>query len=156
MTSQRIKTQKLLLASVASASILFAGCYGSFALTKKVHEWNGEVSENKFVVWVVFLGLNIIPVYGVAVAVDALVMNTVEFWTGDNPTGDVATRVEKNDDGTVTVYRGDEVYRAVPISQDQVELYQGDERIGVATITANGEMIVTDEKGQIRLQKKAL
>ncbi len=139
-----------------SASTLLGGCYGSFALTKKVHEWNGEVSENKFVVWVAFLGLTIIPVYGVAIAVDALVMNTVEFWTGDNPADGIATHVEKNEDGTLTVYRGDEVYRAVPISHDQIELYRGDERIGVATISENGEMIVTDEMGDIKLQKKTL
>lgn len=152
MATLRMKPPKLLLASVVSACTLFSGCYGSFALTKKVYDWNGEASDNKFVVWLVFLGLNVIPVYGIAVAVDALVMNTLEFWTGDNPAG-VATRVEKNADGTATVYRGDEVYRAVPVSKNQVELYKGAERIGVATISEKGEMVVLDEKGDIRLEK---
>jgi hypothetical protein len=152
MSTLRLRPPKLLLASVVSACTLVAGCYGSFTLTKKVYDWNGEASDNKFVVWLVFLGLNVIPVYGIAVAVDALIMNSVEFWTGENPAG-IATRVEKNADGTATVYRGDEVYQAVPVSKDRVELYKGNERIGVATISESGEMVVMDEKGDVRLEK---
>jgi len=150
MNRLSIKTPSFLLASVVSASTLLAGCYGSFALTKKVHEWNGEVSPNKFVQWLVFLGLNVIPVYGIAVAVDVLVANTLEFWTGSNPVGGTATRVVPNDDGTATVYRGDEVYKAIPVSQNTVELYKGDERIGTAVVAENGEMVVSDEKGEVR------
>jgi hypothetical protein len=33
----------------------------------------------------VFLGLCIIPVYGVAVFIDAIILNLIEFWTGTNP-----------------------------------------------------------------------
>ena len=46
---------------------------------------------------VVFLLLNIIPVYGVCAGlVDALVLNSIEFWTGDNPMASVT--VTKLDD----------------------------------------------------------
>jgi len=65
-------------------SILLTGCYGSFGLTKKVYQWNGTIG-NKFVNEAVFLGLNIIPVYGVATFIDGVFLNTVEFWTGKNP-----------------------------------------------------------------------
>lgn len=60
------------------------GCYGKFALTRKVYALNGQVSD-KFLrsglTWV-FL---IVPVYGIAGLVDFVVFNTIEFWSGRNP-----------------------------------------------------------------------
>ncbi len=146
-----------LIACLAAGSTLFAGCYGSFALTKKVYDWNGEASSNKFVQWLVFVGLNVIPVYSLAVAVDAIVVNTVEFWTGDNPVEGVATRVEKNSDGSATVYRGDEVFTAVPVGADRVEIRnQEGQRIGMAATTPEGGLIVTDETGAVRYEQSKL
>ena len=60
------------------------GCYGSFELVKKVHKFNGTLG-NKFVNELGFLVMNIIPVYGVAAFIDAVVLNSIEFWTGKNP-----------------------------------------------------------------------
>ena len=152
---RRLASQAL-IASLLAGSTLFSACYGSFALTKKVHDWNGDVSPNKFVQWFVFLGLNVIPVYGIAVAVDALLVNTIEFWTDDNPVGNVATRVEKNADGTATIYRGDDVFTAVPVAHDKIEIYKDGQRIGIAATTEGGGLIVTDETGAIRLDTKSL
>lgn len=59
------------------------GCYGSFALTRKVWKWNGSLGHG--VDEAVFLVLNIIPVYGAVAFVDAIVLNSVEFWSGKNP-----------------------------------------------------------------------
>jgi len=44
-----------------------------------------QVTNSKFVNELIFLGLSIIPVYEVCALVDVLVLNSVEFWTGDNP-----------------------------------------------------------------------
>jgi hypothetical protein len=60
------------------------GCYGSFELVKKVHKFNGTLG-NKFVNELGFLVMNIVPVYGVAAFIDAVVLNSIEFWTGRNP-----------------------------------------------------------------------
>ena len=60
------------------------GCYGSFELVKKVHKFNGTLG-NKFVNELGFLVMNIVPVYSVAAFIDAVVLNTIEFWTGKNP-----------------------------------------------------------------------
>lgn len=147
---------KSIIACLMAGSTLFSGCYGSFALTKKVHSWNGEVSPNKFVQWFVFLGLNVVPVYGLAVFVDAIAVNAIEFWTGDNPVGGVATRVEQNEDGTATVYRGNDVYKAVPISKDQVEIYKDGQRVGIAAKAEDGSFTVTDEAGNVVLDKASL
>lgn len=152
---QRIAS-KSLIACLVAGSTLFSGCYGSFALTKKVHSWNGEVSENKFVQWFVFLGLNVVPVYAAAIFVDAIAVNTVEFWTGDNPVGGVATHVEQNEDGTATIYRGDDVYTAIPVAGDKVEIFKDGQRVGVAAVTEDGGFVVTDETGNVRLEKASL
>ncbi|MCK9206607.1 MAG: DUF3332 domain-containing protein [Salinivirgaceae bacterium] len=69
----------------AGMSVFMSGCYGSFTLTKKVHQWNGSLG-NKFVEEAVFLLLNC-GVYEATVFVDAFILNLIEFWTGDNPLG---------------------------------------------------------------------
>jgi hypothetical protein len=65
-------------------TFLLSGCYGSFALTKKVYNWNGKVG-NKYVNEAVFLGLSVIQVYSATFFIDGIVLNSVEFWTGSNP-----------------------------------------------------------------------
>lgn len=61
------------------------GCYGKFALTKKLHKWNGTVG-NKFVNEAVFLVIGVIlPVYGIAALIDGVILNSIEFWSGKNP-----------------------------------------------------------------------
>ena len=64
------------------AAVLVSGCYGPFTLTRKVHHWNGQVSDNKWVVEGVFLLCACLPVYSIASMADAVIFNSVEFWTG--------------------------------------------------------------------------
>jgi hypothetical protein len=66
---------------VALAALPAAGCYGSFGLTKSLYRWNGSVS-NKIVRELVFLVFVIIPVYGIALFIDAVLLNLIEFITG--------------------------------------------------------------------------
>lgn len=76
------------MAAVLSGTILFSSCVGSFGLFNRLSTWNQGVS-NKFVNELVFLALNIIPAYGICYVADALVLNSIEFWTGSNPMADV-------------------------------------------------------------------
>jgi hypothetical protein len=66
------------------ACLALSGCFGSFNAIRNLWEWNDDF-DNKWVKWLVFLGLSIIPVYGLFAFADALVLNSVEFWTGKNP-----------------------------------------------------------------------
>ena len=89
----------LLAACVFSGTILFSSCVGSFSLFNQLSSWNQSVGH-KFVNELVFLALNIIPVYPVAYLADALVINSIEFWTGSNPmanVGDVKKVKGEND-----------------------------------------------------------
>lgn len=51
-------------------------------------DWNQGVS-NKFVNELIFLAFHIVPVYEIAYLADALVLNSIEFWSGSNPTASI-------------------------------------------------------------------
>jgi hypothetical protein len=36
----------------------------------------------------VFLGMTFIPIYGIALWADIIVLNTIEYWSGNNPVED--------------------------------------------------------------------
>ena len=65
-------------------SFMFSSCVGSFALHRKLVDWNQGISS-KFVNELVYLACNIIPVYPICYLADALVINSIEFWSGSNP-----------------------------------------------------------------------
>lgn len=71
-------------ALLLSATILLSSCIGSFGLTNKVKDWNDSLG-NKWVNELVFICMHIVPVYPIAIFADAVVLNSIEFWTGDNP-----------------------------------------------------------------------
>ncbi len=94
-----MKKSVKLFAVLLSATILCSSCIGSFGLTSKVKDWNDNLGD-KWVNELVFLGLNIVPIYSISLFVDAVVLNSIEFWTGENPvaaTGE--TKIVKNTAG---------------------------------------------------------
>jgi hypothetical protein len=97
MKSRSFRLVAMLFTAVLSLHV--SGCFGSFALTKKIYGINEGVSENKFVRWLVFLAFTIIPVYGVGTFLDAIVFNSIEFWSGSNPLASAGTQ----EDGTRVV-----------------------------------------------------
>lgn len=89
-----MKVRKVTMAAfILCSSILFNSCVGSFGLFNKLSSWNQSIG-NKFVNELVFIALNIVPAYEICYIADALVINSIEFWTGSNPmanVGDVKT-----------------------------------------------------------------
>lgn len=76
-------------------SMSLQGCYGSFALTKKVYNWNGTLG-NKWVKSIVFFVFGfVLPVYGLSALIDAIALNLVEFWTGSNPVTSAQNTMDK-------------------------------------------------------------
>ena len=91
------KSKTFLVCAMLSGSVLFSSCIGSFGLWNSLKDWNQGVS-NKFVNELIFLAFHIVPVYEIAYLADALVLNSIEFWSGSNPTasiGEVKTVKEK-------------------------------------------------------------
>lgn len=72
-----------LIVTLAS-SLMFTSCIGSFKLTNKVLTWNKQVGS-KFVNELVFVAFWILPVYELSAIADLLVLNSIEFWSGNNP-----------------------------------------------------------------------
>lgn len=75
-------------------SFASVGCTGSFMLTKKVYNWHrglGEKWSDEFG----FLVCSILPIYGISTFADAIVFNSIEFWTGDNPVSEVKVETQR-------------------------------------------------------------
>ena len=86
-------------AVLLSASLMLSSCIGSFGLTNKVKDWN-EGLGNKFLSELVFIGLHIIPVYELTIFADAIVLNSIEFWTGNSALAkENGTKIVKNQKG---------------------------------------------------------
>ena len=71
----------LLLVCTVFTSI---GCTGSFNLTRKVYDAHRSQSD-KWADELVFLVVAILPIYGIATWCDAIIFNSIEFWTDENP-----------------------------------------------------------------------
>lgn len=93
-----------MVAVVASLTTTLSACVGSNAVTDKVMQFNLEVVDNRYARG----GVNILlfPVYALTLAVDVVVFNSLEFWTGKNPLNgsphifdsEVKTQYQINDD----------------------------------------------------------
>ncbi|MEL0659382.1 DUF3332 family protein [Psychromonas arctica] len=93
-----------MVAAVASLTSALSACVGSNAVTDKVMQFNLEVVDNRYARG----GVNILlfPVYALTLAVDVVVFNSLEFWTGKNPLNgsphifdsEVKTQYQINDD----------------------------------------------------------
>lgn len=73
-----------LLLSGSAILMPLQGCYGNFNLTRKVYQWNGHLGD-KWINSVVMFALTVVPVYEACGALDYVVFNTIQFWTGNNP-----------------------------------------------------------------------
>ena len=89
------KTFKL-TAMLLAATMMFSSCIGSFRLTNKVKAWNDKFGD-KWANELLFVAMNIVPVYSCAMFVDAVVLNSIEFWTGKKAS--LKVQVVKNSQG---------------------------------------------------------
>lgn len=123
------------LAAAASIMISQTGCFGSFALVRKLYEFNDSASDNKVVKTLLFYVLNIIPVYGIAGFLDVVIFNLIEFWSGSNPIAMKAGEVEEQ----LITMKG-EVYK-VTASKNKMEF----EKAENGDFVSMGSMIFNEE-----------
>lgn len=85
MSALSLPPRRRVLGAIGALATLSAtGCFGGFNLTRKLYGFNASVS-NKFARWLVFLLLVIIPIYGLFLFIDVILLNLIEFWSGTNP-----------------------------------------------------------------------
>ncbi|MBQ8735620.1 MAG: DUF3332 domain-containing protein [Bacteroidaceae bacterium] len=108
-------------AVLLSATIMLSSCIGSFSLTNKVKDWNEGIG-GKFVNELVFICMHIIPVYPITLFVDGFVLNSIEFWTGNQA-------ISKKDNGTKIVKnsKGEDV--AITTTAEGYTISNGEEEV---------------------------
>lgn len=85
--------------------VSLSACFGRFELVRKTYNFNKDISSDKWIQWLFFLLLVIVPIYGIASLVDAVVINSIEFWTGKNPVLAGTEHTLRGEDGEVAVMR---------------------------------------------------
>lgn len=93
---------------VLALSLFISGCYGPFNLTRRLYRWNGQASTEKWGKEIVFLILAITPVYSFTTLADAIVFNSLEFWTGNNPVDPPSGKSALPQPTTKRISRGDD------------------------------------------------
>ena len=92
---------------MVAAALMLSGCFGPFNLTRRLYRWNSQVAgkwEREFM----FILLAWAPIYGLTLIGDAVVFNSMEFWTGNNPV-DAPSKAELPSlPHTKRIVRGDE------------------------------------------------
>ena len=68
-----------------AGSFLFSSCFvGQYGLWNKYIGWQNQMTDNKFVNAIA--GLILVPIAGtLCTLADILVLNSIEFWSGNNP-----------------------------------------------------------------------
>lgn len=137
---------------VVATTMMMSSCIGSFGLFNKLLDWNKTVSNSKIVNELLFLVIS--PAYAVCGAIDYLVLNSVEFWSGSNPVANVG-KVENvwGKDGKVyavkTLKNGYEITRP---TGDKV-LFTFDVKTQTWSMEGNGvqkELLRFNEDGTVR------
>lgn len=126
------KIKSFILTAMLIGTLLFqTGCIGSFQLTNNLYDWNTTQINGEWGQEVVFLAFLIIPVYEVCLLADGLVLNSIEFWTGDNP-----LTMKAGEKDSKIVQKGGEIYR-LTAEQNRVHI----EKIGGKNQGEEGEFV---------------
>lgn len=147
--------RKLIIASALclATATTSAGCFGQFALTRKLYGFNKDISEDKVIRSIATWVMIIIPVYAVGGLVDFIVLNPIEFFDGSNPvkaeaSADQPTRLvraQTNDGATVAI--GHALFRLTPNGPSGFLLERDGIRLGTAEIADDGSIIAYDANG---------
>jgi len=92
------RTNLKLVAALLAGSMVCTSCIGPFKLFNKYEEWQCNMTSSKIVNGIV--GFILQPIVGtICLFVDAVVLNTIEFWSGNNPVAFNGTKTVKGRDG---------------------------------------------------------
>lgn len=127
------------MAITLAATLCFSSCIGSFSLTNKVLSWNEGVG-NKFVNELVFIAFHIIPVYEITVAADVIILNSIEFWTGNNLVAKSSTKEVKGENGDIYLVKTDKDGYTITNTADNSTIgFVFDSNDNSWSVSANGE-----------------
>lgn len=153
-TSRKLP-QAIRAGALGLSLLLGAGCYGPFQLTRKLYQWNAQAGD-KWPQEFMFLVLTWVPVYGVATLADAIVFNSIEFWTGNNPVESAPSpktkHVARHADSAALTY--------IPLSEGGdlfIKQFQQGKAAGSLHVQKRQSMAVgLDEDGHVLLSAQTL
>ena len=139
---RKLLRMAVLAVALGTFAIASMGCYGKYALTQKIHSWNGTIG-NKLARSAVHLLFVVVPVYAVCALADFLVINNIEFLTGNNVVAAAPSdqRVVKADGGELHVLRGGQLYVVKADGDAGFTLRVGGETVGRGGLRSDGGMI---------------
>jgi hypothetical protein len=113
---------------ISMCAMTTTGCIGRMALSGKVMQFNLSVTENKWGRELTFLVLYIIPVYPISGAIDLIIINSIEFWTGTNPLNGEAR----------LAFAGDQKHVVAPDGTEAISTLREDGSIDIEVRAADG------------------
>ena len=116
-------------------SLSCSSCIGSFSMFHKLSDWNNNIGQ-KAVNELVFFAFWVIPVYEVALAADLLVLNSIEFWSGENPVAENGEQIIEGNDSKYLVKTDEAGYTITSLTDgSEVRLdYDKDDNSWNATV----------------------
>lgn len=133
MKKRSFKVAALLLAG----TFLCSSCIGSFGLFNKYEKWQCNMTKSKIVNGIV--GLFLQPVVGgICFMVDAIVLNTIEFWTGNSPVTANTIQTVQGQDGRYYAVKTMKNGYEVTSPTGEVTLFIHDAQTDAWSITQNG------------------
>ena len=135
-----------------SGSVLCTSCIGSFGLFNKYEKWQCSMTNSKIVNGLV--GLILQPIVGgVCLTVDALVLNTIEFWTGKSPVTASTIQQVQGSDGRYYAVKTTKKGYEIKAPTGEVTKLLFNEADNTWSVTQNGvtrEIIRVNADGTIR------
>ena len=127
-------------AILLSMSILFSSCIGSFYLTRRLYAWNCLADNDKWVNELIFLALSACQVYTIAIVIDSMVLNTIEFWTGENPAV-IPTRQVTTDHGIFSITTDTDGHKIQKEGSDEIIVFRFDTKENSWSLEAMGQTV---------------
>ena len=134
----------MVVAIALCVSLGLSSCIGSFKLTNKVLGWNEGRPQLSplccpFRFSAVFIAFHIIPVYELTVVADILVLNSIEFWSGENLVSQ-STKEVKGENGDTYLVTTDENGYTITNQKDNTTIgFVFDSNDNSWSVSANGE-----------------
>ena len=137
-----MRKKHLILATVValSASMMMQSCIGSFALFNKVKNWNEHVGD-KFVNEIVFVAMWVLPVYELCFVADLFILNSIEFWSGENPALASEVKVVDGKDAKYLVASNEAGYTITNMTTKQVTRFNFNAEDNSWSLENNGQEV---------------
>ena len=146
--------QQRWIVGILALALASGGCFGSFSLTRKLYHWNSTVSSDRWVREFVFIVMAWVPVYALGTLGDAILFNSIEFWTGNNPINSMTAqtpqtrRLAHNNAEAVLSLNGHEL---------TIEQFQQGHPAGSVRVTQQGDhSVATDAQGHVLFTAQTL